>query len=168
MFRRSSSSVFFAVLLLIAALLLSSSSIMAEDRTDGNVNVEKSGKRIIITVDDDEDFETTVIDLGEIEDLLDEALDSIESSQFQLRLGQDNMLSFAMDDTEFDVDLDVIFSQVGEAIFEGLEELDTEMWTNTGPRSEALLADEELANELENLRAEMRSLRRELKKLKAD
>jgi hypothetical protein len=168
MFRRSNSSRLFTALLALAALILITSSVMARDYPDDGVKVEKTGDRIIITVNDDDDIETTVIDLSDVDEILEGVLGSLESSQFQLRLGQDNMLSFAMDDTEVDVDLDVILSQVTAAVFEGLEEINASDWAHKGRRHESHMADADLEDELAKLRAEMRSLRRELKKLKTD
>lgn len=169
MFRQSNSSIKFSALLPLVALILVSSFALAGDDPETSVKIEKTGDSIIITqIDDFGDIETEIIDLSEIGDIVNEALSSLETSQFQLHLGQDNMLSLAMDDTELEVDIDVILSQVGAALSQGFEEFDSAQWSHRGPRHGSHLDDEDLAAELDKLRAEMRSLKRELRKLKTD
>lgn len=169
MFRRSNQHIKFTALLALATLILFSSVALAKDHHPKGVKVEKTEDTIIITtMGDDGDYETQVIDLSGIGEMVDEALAGLESSQFQLRLGRDNIVSLAMDDTAIELDLDVIMAQVGAALSQGLDEFHTSQWASSGPRDESRLADDELVAEMDKLRAEMRSLKRELKKLRTD
>ncbi len=169
MFRRSNPFVNFSALLVLAGCFLVSTVALATDKPKECIKLEKTDEKVIITkINDEGQTETQVFDLSGLGDMIDEALSSLETTQFQLRLGEDNMLSLAMDDTAMEIDLDVILSQVGAAISNGLEEFNSSEWATNGPRNESGLADDDQEAEMAKLRAEMRSLKRELKKLKSD
>ncbi len=124
--------------------------------------------RVIIIHDDGEEI---VIEMDEVHEIvaeamggLDEMMENLEEMQLQVRLGQDNQLDLAFDDTTFELDLDQIMSQVSLALKAGFDEFDTDDWTDSHDRWDASTEDD-LRRELKDLQKEMKSLRRELKKM---
>jgi hypothetical protein len=98
---------------------------------------------------------------------MDEVLAELEDLQLDVHMGQDNRLNLKVDDTEFEVDLDQILSQVASAVQVGLDEIDTGDWTDRRSRWDDV-SDAELRVELDNLKDEMKELRRELRRLQQD
>ncbi len=98
---------------------------------------------------------------------MDEVMAQLEEMQFQFRVGQDNRLNLSFDDSEFELDLDQIMTQVASAVQLGLDEIDTAQWASHGNRWDDV-SEDELRDELDNLKDEMEALRTELQNLKQD
>ena len=137
----------------------------------------ENGELTVVTTDGDE-TETRIINLEAMGllagDIMDEAqvdlaglLKEIESMQFQCRLGQDNRLNLSFDDSEFELDLDQVMAQVASAVQLGLSEIRTSEWTSRSNRWDEV-SDDELRDELENLKVEMQELRKELQNLQKE
>jgi hypothetical protein len=151
--------------------LLSFSLLVAQPAVLGAAepeNAEDDAKVVIIRDDGDE----VTIDMTAVHEIvaetmsgLDEVLAELEDMQLQVRLGKDNRLDLAYDDTTFELDLDQIMTQVASALREGFEEFRTEDWTHTHDRWTDV-SEEDLRQELEDLQQEMKELRREIKKIK--
>ena len=152
----------------------------ARDRTD--IVIGDDGDRIRIDVNDDlltiatsDDADETVftLDLAELNDLIrdtvDECLTTLQESQLDLRLGRDNRLQVAMDDTEFELDLDEIINQAASAATAVCSEFDADRWVDRHARYADDVddaTDAELRHEIENLRREIRRLQRDLKRVR--
>jgi hypothetical protein len=155
-----------------------------EDSTAQTVVIDAGGQKIdlavedgmlVVTTDEDGHVRTATVNVAEIGTLvsasLDEALDGLDGvladlgeMQFQMRLGQDNRLNLAYDDTEFEIDLDQVMSEIAAAVELGLAEMDVDRWSSARPRGGEPTEDE-LRRELAALQQEMRELRRELSRL---
>lgn len=98
---------------------------------------------------------------------MDDVLAELDDLQLDMHMGQDNRLNLKLDDTEFELDLDQIVSQVASAVQSGLDEIDTSDWTDQRGRWDDV-SDDELRTELDSLKDEMEELRRELRRLQQE
>ena len=98
---------------------------------------------------------------------MDDVFAELEDMQFQFRVGQDNRMNLSFDDSEFELDLDQILTQVASAVQLGLDEINTAEWTSQKSRWDEV-SDDDLRDELDNLKDEMEELRRELRRLQKD
>ncbi len=175
-------------LVLVALLALWGTGAAAGDRPTCE-NKEHS-KSFSIEVDDDDIIVTRQCDgtekvvmmnldaLGEmVEDALGgavAALEELDDMQLKIHLGEDNRLSFADAQTEWEVDLGQIANQVSDALEVGLEELDTQDWASSHDRHEIRIEAEsdgdrqDLERELDALRQELKKLKQELKESASD
>lgn len=151
---------------LIAGLLIF--TLPATLLADEPENESKDSTIIII----DNDGEEVVIEMGEINEIVseamegfDEAMAELEDMQLQVRLGDDNRLNLSYDDTTFELDLDQIMAQVSTAVQVGFSQFDTDDWSHSYDRH-TNISEDELRHELKNLQREMKELRRELEKIR--
>ncbi len=181
--------------LILPALVLPAMLLAAEPAIDAGS--DKAGSSVVILGDDGqeitltlkdgaftmistEDGETTtsIVDVEGMgllaADAVDEALvgmegvfEQLQEMQIQFRMGQDNRLNLSYDDTEFELDLDQIMTQVASAVQLGLQEINTADWSSHRSRWDEV-SDDELRNELDTLKDEMKELRRELQRLQQE
>jgi len=125
--------------------------------------------KVIIIVDDGEEL---TIDMGEVHEMLaeamsglDEVMEELDDMQLQVRLGKDNRLDLSYDDTTFELDLDQIMAQVAVAVQTGFDEIHIEDWTDSSDRW-SNVSEDDLRQELDDLQKEMKELRRELRKIR--
>ena len=175
---------------LLAVLLLARAVPMA---VAGDEPCHKNGHGMTVEIDDDQltfichedgQEKITVLDLDGLDEMVDEvmegvgeALAGLDDLQLDLHFGQDNMVRFATADQEFEVNLELIASQVGHALEMALAELDHQDWSEAHQRHrshvdleefEGIEDLEDLQSELDVLREEMTSLKRELKRLQEE
>ena len=96
---------------------------------------------------------------------MEDVFAELEDMQFQFRMGQDNRMNLSFDDSEFELDLDQVMTQVASAVQVGLSEINTSEWASHQARWDDV-SDDELRDELDSLKDEMKELRRELRRLK--
>lgn len=147
--------------------------IIGDDGDEVTLTLDEGALTVIST--EDGNTTTTVMDVDAMGLLAADAIDGallemgdvfaeMEDMQFQFRMGQDNRMNLSFDDSEFELDLDQIMTQVASAVQMGLSEINTEEWTSHHGRWDEV-SDDELRDELDNLKDEMKELRRELKRL---
>jgi hypothetical protein len=134
----------------------------------------EDGMLTIISEDGDE-TSTHMIDMeamglmasGVAEEVMSElgtVMAELDDMQFQFRVGEDNRVNVSIDESEFELDLDEIMSQVSMAMEAGFSEFDTNDWSSRHDRQGHVdISDSELRAELHDLKAEIRELRRELR-----
>jgi len=168
-------------LVLVALLALMAAGAWAGDKP--TCEKKKHAESISIEVDDDDVILTRRCDGSEkvvmvnmdaigamVEDVLGEAaaaLEELDDMQVKIHLGEDNLLSFADSETEWEVDLGQIAQQVSAALEAGFDEFDTAEWADSHGRHEIHIEHDADEN-MEELERELEALRRELKKLKKE
>ncbi len=151
--------------------------IIGEDGEELTVTLG-DGELTIVTTEDGE-ISTSIMDMDAVgllvEDSLDLAmlemdgvLEHLQDMQFQVRMGADNRLNLNYAESEFELDLDQIMTQVAAAVQLGLDEIDTAEWASHGHRWDDEATDDELRDELDTLKDEMKELRRELRRLQKE
>lgn len=147
--------------------------ILGDDGEELTLTIDDGALTVVST--DDGETTTSIVDLEAVgliaADAVEEALAEmddvfaeLEDMQFQFRMGQDNRLNLSYDDTDFELDLDQILTQVASAVQMGLDEINTSEWTSQNNRWDGV-SDNDLRDELDNLKDEMKELRRELRRL---
>lgn len=170
------------VYLLLPLLLVAATAALAGDDEPGRKT--KHHQAISIEVDDDDlvvtrscgdDSKVVMVDVDAVGELVSDALDDVavaledmEDMQFEIHLGADNMLRFADDGSQWEVDLNRIAMTIEEVLREGFEDLDTREWTVHRDRGRADADREDLQRELENLRREMKQLKKMLREDRLD
>ncbi len=108
-----------------------------------------------------------------IESTLDEAMtgmhdviEELDDMQLEIRLGDDNQLSFETEDQMWEMNLDVIMNEVTSALSLAFDEMDTEGWGGHRHHMGQDIDEEDLADELDRLKDELHRLQRELDSLK--
>jgi hypothetical protein len=144
--------------------------------------IDEDGETYICTLTDGEGFRVVHRDSGEeiidfdfesIEGVVEEAMTGVHAAlqalndlEIDVRFGtEQNRLSFAFDDEDFEIDVDAIVADVMEAI-EGIDfsEIDLD---EIHVRHDGHDGRDDLSRELDRLRDEIRELKRELRKAKA-
>ncbi len=164
-----------AILAILLSLVLVAPIFAGDDDDDRTITViTDDGEHFVCHFDDGENIrmvnmntgdEVFELDLGDIEDALEEAFSGLEEAFDDMDLnlhidGEDNFLRFAADDDEVIIDFDAIIDGVSEAVA-ALSEMD---FVESHHRFRGAEGMEELEDELDALRDEMRELKRELKK----
>ena len=161
------------LLLTILAVALLATGAFARDKDSRESGKEQShATTLSIELEDDDliltegcgdDSRIVVMNMDAVEEMMDEAfagvsdvLAELGDMQLEIRLGDDNTLSFADADTEWELDLGQIAVQIGAALEEGLGEFDSDEWTHSRQR---------LDDDMEDLQDELEALRREMKQL---
>jgi len=153
-------------LILVAA---SFSGVLAQD----TITIENGE----ITIESDDGERMIMMDAESIESLISETLDvtmdgmqdvlaELDEMQLEIRLGDDNQLSFETEDQMWEMNLDVIFSELGSVLETAFNDMDTDGWTGHHNFSDDDFDEEELEEELDRLKDELDDLRRELELLK--
>lgn len=142
---------------------------------DGQITIDTDGPELTVTMTENGKSRVAVVDLEQIgmmvEDSVGELARALASMQMEFRLGQDNNLSLALDDEEWEVDLDAIMGEVAMALegaFDGaFDDLDTGDWAHhRHHRTIDQVSEEELKAELDGMRQELQALKKELASLK--
>lgn len=142
----------------------------------GEVTLQADGRQLSVIQRDGDHVTTTVVDMDQIGrlvgDAMGEAMAAVQDLQLQVRLGQDNRLNITTADSEVEVDLDQIMSQVAAAVQEGLRGIDTATWASRRAAGDGVVVrgdardQVELRRELADLQDEMQALRKELRRLR--
>ncbi len=130
-----------------------------------------------ITIACEDDEKVIMIDADGLESLisetLSEAMDGVQDvlteldeMQLEIRLGNDNQLSFETENQMWEVNLDQVFKGVFTALDTALDQVDTDDWGGHRHLNDEDFPEEELADELNRLKEELGRLRQELDHLK--
>jgi hypothetical protein len=169
-----------AMFLAILAMTLLATGAMAGDknpcedsRHSQTISIELDDDDLILTRHCGDDSRLVMVNMEAIEEMVGDALadvsdvmEELDDMQVKIHLGDDNMLSFADADTEWELDLGQIAMQVESALRAGFDdfesEFDTDEWTSSHDRHDDEV--EALQEELESLRKEMKRLQRLVEK----
>lgn len=130
-----------------------------------------------ITIESEDGESLIMIDGEGLEVLLSEALDGamdgmqdvlaeMDEMQLQVRLGDDNQLRFETDDQMWEMNLDLVFKEIGHVLETAFDDVDADSWSSHHHFSDEMLDDDELEDELDRLKEELDRLREELNELK--
>ena len=135
------------------------------------ISIELDDDDLILTRNCGENTKVVMINFDAIEDLVADALDDVsdaledmEDMQVKIHLGEDNMLSFSDDGSEWAVDLDQLATSIQAVLQVGLAEFEHEDWTSHHSVSYQEDEMEDLQKELDSLRREMKRLEKLLEK----
>lgn len=159
------------MLLPLLALTLLATGALAGDRepcSDSThprtISIQLDDDDLILSRDCGDDSKVVMINMDVIEEMVSDALadvsevfDELDDVQMKIHLGEDNMLSFADEDTEWELDLGQIAMQVESALRAGLDEFETEEWSSSHRRHRD--------DDVDALQEELASLRKEMKRL---
>ena len=165
------------VLVILAMALLASGAVAGdrecpkEPKPPRTIAIELDDDDLILTRNCGDDSKVVMVNLEAVEDLVAVALDDVSTVldelgelQMEIRLGQDNRLSFADADTEWEVDLGQIAMQLESALRAGFAEVEAEDWGSRHSRHARNDEVEALQEELDSLRREMKQLKKQLEK----
>ncbi len=152
--------VLLAVVLLIPAL---SSAVAGERITieNGQISIENPDSDRLLVIDTDSLHELISTTLEETMDGMGDVLAELENLQLEIRLGEDNKLSVETEDQMWEMDLDLIFKEVGHALDTAFEGMETDGWSHHRYH-ESDDGEEDLAAELERLKSELNRLQKKL------
>ncbi len=159
------------ILLVLALVLLAAGSLAADEENDKEqkktqtISIELDENDLVMTQNCGDDSRVVMVNMEAVEDLVADALadvslvlDELDDLQMEFHLGEDNKLSFADEDSEWELDLGQIAMQLESAFREGFDEFDTDNWSTHHARYSG-------DDELKALEAELDSLKREMKRL---
>ena len=173
----------------LAVLMVPASTALAEEKTDkdrqvkhviigdkeDNLIINSDGSELTISYSEDGKSKVTIVDMEQVGFMVGESLsaaaEAIAEMQLEIRMGNDNSFSFAMDDQEWEVDVNAIVSEVSAAFSGAFEEMDDGGWAHhrhyrTDHDEDLEEMQEDLQDELEALQDELKDLKKELARLK--
>ncbi len=104
--------------------------------------------------------------LDDAMDGMQDAMAELDDMQLEIRLGDDNQLSFETEDQMWEVNLNLIMSEIGSALEMAFDEMETEDWGSHHHFHDEDFDEDELAEELDRLKDELHRLKQELDSLK--
>lgn len=135
-----------------------------------NITINTEGSELTITMSEDGKSKVAVVDMSQVGLMLGETMseltEALSELQMEFRMGQDNSISLAIEDEEWQVDLDAIMAEVGHALEGAFRDFDTDNWSHHSHHYQADDDTEDLQEELDALRDELKDLQRELKELR--
>jgi hypothetical protein len=179
-------------LILLAGLFLlltSATQVLARDKTPvdktdhqlvigrhgGHITINTEGSEMTITMTEDGKSKVAVVDMDQIgllvSDTVSEVAEALSEMQMEFRFGQDNNLSLALADDEWEVDLDAVMAEVANALDGAFKGFDTGDWSHhrhyrTIDQRMDEASEAELEAELDAMRKELGQLKKELARLK--
>jgi len=156
------------LILPIFMILLTATGAVAEQKVSvdkGRVVIVENGGEKVVTIDTDNLSRLIGDSVDQALGNLDQVLAEMEDLQLEVRLGDDNMISVETEDEAFEVDLDIIFREVGNALETAFEDLDTAGWTGHY-HVDGDASSEDLEQKLRELKKELRRLQDELDRAK--
>lgn len=174
-------------LVLVALLAVPAAGALAGDeptcekkKNSASISIEVEGDDVILTRSCDGSEKVVMVNMDAIGEMFEgilaeasAALEELDDMQVKIHLGDDNMLSFADAETEWEVDLDQIARQVSDALQAGFEEFETAEWSQSRglyfededhEGHDAGIEVKKLQKELDQLQEELKKLRKELKR----
>nr|MEE4266460.1 hypothetical protein [Candidatus Krumholzibacteria bacterium] len=142
---------------------------------DSHITINTEGSEMTITMTEDGKSKVAVVDMDQIgmlvSDTVSEVAQALSEMQMEFRFGQDNNLSLALADDEWEVDLDAVMAEVADALDGAFEGFDTHDWSHhrhyrTIDRQLDDASEAELEAELDAMRQELGQLKKELARLK--
>ena len=169
--KHSTKSTFPSVLVVVLMTMLASGVLAGDKITfeDGQLTIENSENDSLFILNSDGMQEILSEVMEETMDGMHEVLTELDDMQLEVRLGDDNQLSFETEDQMWEMNLDVIFAELGNVLETAFEDMDTEEWTVHQDRRihrDLEFSEEELAEELDQLKKELRKLQKELDSIK--
>lgn len=139
-----------------------------------NITISTEGPELTITMTENGKSKMTVVDLDQVGNLVGESLselaESLAAMQLEFRLGHDNSVSFADGEQEWNLDVNALLAEVGQALDGAFADLDSESWaTHHRVRHSTRIhhADQaDLQTEMDALRGELKDLKQELSRLR--
>ncbi len=175
-------------LILLAGLFLllaSATQVLAKDKASvdksdrhlviggngGHITINTEGSEMTITMTEDGKSKVAVVDMDQIgllvSDTVSEVAQALSEMQMEFRFGQDNNLSLALADDEWEVDLDAVMAEVADALDGAFDGFDTRDWSHHRHyRTIDEASEAELEAELDAMRKELGQLKKELARLK--
>lgn len=173
----------------LAVLIIPASAALAEDKTDtdkkvkhviigdreDNLIINSDGSELTISFSEDGKSRVTIVDMEQVGHMVGESLsaaaEAIAEMQLEIRMGNDNSFTFAMEDEEWEVDVNAIVSEVSAAFSGAFEDMDEADWAHhrhyrTHHDEDLDEMQEELQDELNDLQDELKNLKKELARLK--
>jgi len=155
--------------LVVALVAGISAGAMAQDSItieNGEITIESDDGQQVIMFDTDSMGKILSETLEVSRDGLQDVLAELDEMQLEIKLGNDNQLSLETRDQMWEVNLDVIFDELGSALETAFDDLDTDDWAGHYSFEDVDNDEEELEAELDRLKDELKELRRELQHLK--
>ncbi len=159
-----------SAVLALALLILVASSALAGDKItyeNGQLTIENldDDKVVFLNTDGMQEIITDV--LSETLESMDEVLAELDEMQLEIHVGNDNMVRIETDDQMWEMNLNVVFNELSNALEMAFDEVNTEDWTSHEHwESTDDINEEELSDELEQLKDELRKLKNEMESLK--
>ncbi len=163
----------FSTMLALVLLTLAATGVLADDKItfkNGQVTIESQDneKLIVLNTDGMQDMISEI--LHEAMDDMNDVMAELDDMQLEIRLGEDNQLSVETDNQMWEMNLDLIFREIGTALETAFEEIDTDGWTAHErweiDTTDDDFSDEDLVEELDRLKDELRKLQKEMEALK--
>ncbi len=162
-----------AKVLALVLMTMAATGVMADDKItfeNGQLIIEDQDREKIIILNTDGMHDIVADVLHQTMDGMAEAMDELDDMQLEIHLGQNNQLSIETDDQMWEMNLDLIFRELGTALDTAFEGIDTDGWTAHEhwemDSMDDVISDEDLAEELESLKDELKKLQKELNSLK--
>ena len=155
--------------LVVALVAGISAGAMAQDSItieNGEITIESDDGQQVIMLDTDRMGKILSETLEISRDGLQDVLAELDEMQLEIKLGNDNQLSLATREQMWEVNLDVIFDELGSVLETAFDDLDTDDWAGHYSFEDEDNNEEELEAELDRLKDELKELRRELQYLK--
>lgn len=160
------------VLPILLITLLAATGAQAGERItfdEGQLIIEDQTSDRVVFLDADGLGRMFATGLDEAMAGLDEVFAELEERQLEVRLGDDNMITVETADEAIEVDLDIIFREVGHALETAIEDLDFGMETAGWSRHYRLeSADGRHDDSTQDLEKELRELKKELLELQKE
>ena len=156
-------------LLSLILLVPAFSNVMAQEVItieNGEITIVGEDGEQVIMLDADSLEHLISETLGEAMEGMDDVLAELDEMQLQIRLGDDNNLSFETDDQMWEMNLDLIFKEIGTVLETAFDGVDTDGWGGHHHFSDEDFDEDELAEELDRLKEELHKLKKELNSLK--
>lgn len=173
----------------ILILLLPAISVLAKDKVEKekkckhlilgdefeNITINADGPELTITMTENGKTKVTVVDMEQVGFMVGESVSEmaevLSEMQMEFRVGNENGFTFALEDEEWEIDLNEIISEVSVALDGAFEDMDTDDWGHhrhyrsmDGDDEKELRED--LQEELTDLRQELKAMKKELARLK--
>jgi len=133
---------------------------------NGEIIIECDDGDQMIMIDADSLEDLIADSLGEAMDGVQDALAELDEMQLEIRLGDDNQLSFETEDQMWEMNMNVFFKEIGSVLETAFDDIDSDNWSSHHHFSDEDFDEEELAEELERLKDELRDLKKELEQIK--
>ncbi len=159
----------YATLLAVVLMISVLSGAQAEEKItvqNGQVTIENKNSGKVLVLDTMELERMISTTMNETMEGMGDMLAEMEDMQLEIRLGQDNQLSVETEDQMFEMNLDLIFKEIGTALETAFDDVHTEQWTVHRHRHDEEFDQEELEEELEQLKEELQRLQEKLEEAK--
>ena len=116
----------------------------------GEIIIESDDGDKVITIDADGLEALISNSIGEALEGVQDVLAEMDEMQLEIRLGDDNQLTFETEDQMWEMNMNVLFKEIGSALETAFDEIDSESWSSHHIYSDDDYDEEEL-NELKEI-----------------